>query len=58
MKQNEQLQREARSFIGRKGLGYVKAEATQGERKHFKGILYNNDGAPLTTKISKLSEAI
>ena len=58
MKQNEQLQREARSFIGRKCLVYVETKATKGERDHFKGILYNKDGAPLTTKISKLSEAI
>ena len=59
--QNEELQRvqrEARSFIGRKGLVYVETKATQRERNYFKGVLYNKDGSPLTAKISKLSEAI
>lgn len=49
-----QKEREARSFVGRKGVKYVEEFATKEEREHFDGILYNS-GIPLFPFISYLT---
>lgn len=33
---------EARTFLGKKGIGYAKADATTDEKEYFEGVIYND----------------
>lgn len=52
-----QKEQEARSFIGRNGLQYVRELATEEEKKYFEGPLYHS-GIPILSLLSYLSSNV
>ena len=52
-----QKEQEARSFIGRNGLQYVRELATEEEKKYFEGTLYHS-GIPILSLLSYLTSTV